>query len=206
MPTADNRIIHGEVLPPESRGVRVPAGTSFGLAILGAARFAAVRRVIEQYERALRAQEAAHLAEGAVATAIARRDVAREQLRHVDQLREEEGERIQHVIATAKLRRRLELMELEDQVAEREARRATAKRPSADPPPAANDAPDDFAAFMADLRRLPEIAKAVATAKEQVIRQAGGEENLSDALRGVCEMFDAMLQSFMSKRAGEAAL
>lgn len=206
MPADNNRIIRGEVLPPEGRGVSVPAGTPFGLAILGAARFSAIRRVIEQYERALRAKEAAILAEGAVATAIARREVAREQLRHIDLLRNEESERIQHAVTTAKLRRRLELLELEDQLAEREARRASAKQPTGAASSGASGASDDFSAFMDDLRKLPEIAKAVAGAKEQVIRQAGGEGELSDAQRAVCEMFDSMLQSFMSKKAGEAAL
>lgn len=203
---ANDRIFHGEVLPPASRGVRVPVGTPFGLAILGAARFNAIRRVIEQYERALRAQEAAYMAEGAAATAMARREVAREQLNHLDEFRSEESDRIQHVITTTKLRRRLELMELEDQIAEREARRAASGRASTDPSSAAKPQPDEFSAFMDDLRKLPEIAKAVAAAKEQIIKQAGGEEKLSEAQRTVCEMFDAMLQSFMSKRAGEAAL
>ena len=205
MPPTDDRIVYGEVLPPESRGVRMPAGTPLGLGILGAARFNAIRRVIEQYERALRAKEAAILAEGAVATAIVRREVAREQVRHVDLLRDEESERIRHALATARLRRRLELMELEDAVAERVARRASAERPT-DEAPAESGAAGDFAAFMDDLRKLPEIAKAVALAKEQVVKQAGGVEKLSDAQHAVCEAFDSMLQSFMAKRAGEAAL
>lgn len=203
---ASDRMFQGEVLPPESQGVRVPVGTPLGLAILGAARFSAVRRVIEQYERALRAQEAAYLAEGAVATAMARREVAREQLKHLDAFRDEEAERIRHVIAAAKLRRRLELMELEDQVGEREARRAGANRGSTETVSDAEPKPNEFSAFMDDLRNLPEIAKAVAAAKAQIVTQAGGEERLSEAERAICEMFDTMLQSFMSKRAGEAAL
>ena len=202
---SNDRMFQTEVLPPESRGVRVPVGTPFGLAILGAARFNAVRRVIAQYERALRAQESAYLAEGAVATALARREVAREQLNHLDDFREEEAERIRHVMTAARLRRRLELMDLEDQVAAREARRAGASRENIEAAKT-EPKPDEFSAFMDDLRKLPEIAKAVTGAKAQIIRQACGEGNLSDAERTICEMFDAMLQSFMSKRAGEAAL
>jgi hypothetical protein len=209
MPLPDNRISYGDVLPPESRGVRMPAGTPLGLGILGAARFNAIRRVIEQYERALRAKEAAILAEAAVASAIARREVGREQLRHLDRLREEEGARIEHAITAANLRRRVELMDLEDQIAERESRRAAARSSrtsEALPTAGSNDVTNEFTAFMDDLRKLPEIAKAVEGAKQEIVRQAGGAENLTDAQRGLCEMFDAMLQSFVSKRAGEAAL
>lgn len=208
MAADNNRIIHGEVLPPESRGVAMPGGTPFGLAILGAARFNAIRRVIDQYERALRAKEAAILAEGAVANAIAHREVAREKLRHLDMLREEEAERIKHLAAVNKLRREVERMELEDQVAELKARRvtATAKQSAAAEPSSPKAAPDDFSAFMDDLRKLPGVVNAVAAAKDQILKAAGGEENLSEAQRQVCEMFDAMLQSFVAKRAGEAAL
>lgn len=206
MPADSDRIFHGEVLPPESRGVRMPNGTPLGLGILGAARFNAIRRVIDQYERALRAKEAAILAEGAIANAMVRREVALEQLRQVDLLREEEGERIRHVVTTAKLRRELERMELEDQVAERRARRAGAATSPNNEPSAAPNGGDDFAAFMDDLRKMPDIVNAVAAAKEAIVQQAGGQEKLSEAEQQACETFDAMLNSFMSKKAGEGAL
>jgi len=204
--TIDSRILP-EAQPLESRGVRMPAGTPLGVAILGAARFNAIRRVIEQYERALRAQEAAILAEAAIPTAMARREVAREQLRHLDELREEESERIDHAIGVAKLRRELERMELEDQIAERRARRAqSAPAQSAEPEPTKKAAADDFAAFMDDLRKMPEVVQAVSAAKEQIIKHAGGEGNLSEAQQQTCEMLDAMLHAFMSKKSGDGAV
>ncbi|HWB48627.1 MAG TPA: hypothetical protein VG651_05925 [Stellaceae bacterium] len=206
MSNADSRIFP-EIIPPESRGVRMPAGTPFGVAILGAARFNAIRRVIEQYERALRAQESAILAEAAIPPAMARREVAREQLRHLDELREEEGERISHAIGVAKLRRELERMELEDQIAERRARRAqSAPTLGAEPQSTKSATPDDFTAFMDDLRKMPEVVQAVSAAKEQIVKQAGGEQNLSEAQSQTCEMLDAMLHAFMSKKSGEGTL
>lgn len=200
-------VVRREVLPPENPTIRMPPGTPLGLGILGAARFNAIRRVIEQYERALRAKESAILAECAVASAMARREVAREQLHHLDLLREEESERIRHVAAMAGLRRELERMELEDQLAERKARRANISKSSdREPLTAASGVLDDFSAFMDELRKMPEVVKAVAAAKEQIIKQAGGEDKLSEAQQQACEMLDAMLHSFISKKTEEAAL
>lgn len=207
MTDENEKILQGEILPPEARRLEMPAGTPLGLGILGAMKFNAIRRVIDQYERAVRAKEAAIEAEGAVARAIVRREVARVQLQHLDTIREEESSRITELAAIAKLRRKLERMELEDQVAEAEARRAKAKATKANGTKEANEAIlDDFATFMSDLGKMPDIVKAVAAAKEQIIKDAGGADKLSEAQTQACELFDAMLQSFISKKAGDAAL
>ncbi len=200
----DSGVVHGEVLPPESHELRMPRGTPLGLGFLGAARFAAIKRVIDSYERARRAEAAAIDSEGAVANAIVRKAVALTQLNNIRTISAEEENRIVEGTQIAKLRRELERMELEDQIAEKKARRAklsgTADKKSE------GVASDDYAAFMDDLKRMPEIVKAVQDVKAQIIKDAGGEDKLTDAQKQFCEMLDAMLQAFMSKKAGESAL
>lgn len=203
-------VLRGEILPPEGRELRVPAGTPLGLGILGAMKFNAIRRVIDQYERALRSKEAAIEAEAAVARAIIRRELAREQLLALDLLRRNERERIEAGIAAEQMRRRLELMELEERLAEAEERRSERAKPPKETPNESttenNENKDDFTAFMNDLTKLPGIVAAVAAAKAQIAKDAGGEEKLSESARQACDLLDAMMQSFMSKKAGDAAL
>ncbi len=211
MPDSQVKIVRGEIMPPEAGPLRMPAGTPFGVAILGAMKFSAVRRVIEQYELALRAKAAAIDAEGAVANAIVRREVARVQLEHLDTIRENEANRITELATIAKLRRELERMELEDQVAERKTRREAGRESvnrKADNGrgETAGAQPDEFAAFIENLRKLPNIVKAAGDARAQIVKDAGGEEKLTEAQRQACELLDAMMQSFVSKKAGDAAL
>lgn len=200
----DSTIIRGEVLPPETRELRMPRGTPLGLGFLGAARFAGIKRVLDSYERARHAEAAAIEAEGAVAGAIVRRTVAITQLNNLDAIVKDEEARITEAAKIAQLRRELERMELEDQIAEKKARRV--KRAGADAAASGGVASDDFASFMDDLKRMPAMVKAVQDAKAQIIKDAGGEDKLSEAQKQVCEMFDAMLHAFMSKKAGESAL
>ena len=206
-------VVHGEVLPPETRtGLRMPDGTPLGLGFLGAMRFDAIRRVLDSYERALRGAVAVRDAEAEHNNALARRAVSHEQLMNLDTIRAVERKRIlaeaAHLDEEAninKLRRTVERLELEEKVIEREGRlqRAKAKRDCGAPE---DQAGDDFTAFMSDLKRMPEMVKAVQEAKAQIIREAGGEDKLSEAQRQACDVFDSMLQTFMSKKAGESAL
>jgi hypothetical protein len=203
----DSKIVRGEVLPPETGSLRMPSGTPLGLGILGAARFGAIRRVIDAYERARRAQVTAIDAEAEVANALTRKAVANTQLRNIDTICADEESRIVEMAHIAKLRRELERMELEDEVADRKARRKKLTGAADQTFDSKNGvASDDFAAFMDDLKRMPEMVQAVQTAKDQIIKDAGGEDKLSEAQKQACEMFDAMLQSFISKKAGDSAL
>jgi len=178
-----------------------------GIAVFGGMRFKAIRYVIEQYEIALLAKARALDAEAAVANSLVRREVALVPLRHLDAIREEEANRIIEYATIARLRRELERMELEDQVAERKARRQSAnKRAGALASEAGGGASDDFAAFMENLRKLPDVVKAAGDARAQIVKDAGGEDQLTDAQKQACDMLDAMLQSFISKKAGDAAL
>lgn len=203
--TGEDKILHGQIVPAEARGVRMPSGTPLGLGILGAMKFAAISRVIDQYERALRSKDAAIAAEEAVARSIVRREDAIGQLHRLDTIREEASDRIVELAATAKLRRRLERLQLETQVAEEEARLNRVKGASNDGDQK-TAATDEFSAFVNDLKKMPDIVKAVAAAKEQIIKDAGGTDKLTEAQTQACELFDAMLQSFISKKAGDAAL
>ena len=197
-----------EILPAESHALEMPSGTPLGLGILGAARFSAIRRVLEQATRAANAKANFHASESAVAISLVNREVAREQLRNLDTIREEAAAQITEGARIASLRRRLEIMALENQVAEAEARReqVRARTGKEGSEQKGGVVKDEFADFIEQLRRMPEVVSEAAKAKAQVIAEAGGADKLSEAQSQMCEMFDAMTQSFMSKKAGDAAL
>jgi hypothetical protein len=197
-----------QILPADSHALEMPSGTPLGLGILGAARFSAIRRVLEQATRAANAKANLHAAESAVAVALVNREVAREQLRNIDVICDEAAAQITEGARIASLRRQLETMELEDRVAEAEARREQIRARKGGDGSARKGGvvKDEYADFIDQLRRMPEVVSEAAKAKAQVIAEAGGEDKLSEAQRQMCEMFDAMTQSFMSKKAGDAAL
>jgi hypothetical protein len=202
-------LVRGKVLPPAPRELRMPQGTPLGLGFLGAARFAAIKRVIEAYERARRAEATAIDAEAAVAEAHVRRGVALTHLHSLPVICASEEDRIAEGAELERLRRELERLELEDQIADRKARRAKIAGEGSQRSAISPDggvAQDDFAAFMSDLRRMPEVVQAVQQAKAQVVRDAGDEAHLSEPQRQICDTLDAMLQSFMSKKAEETAV
>ena len=203
---ADMKIYKPDTLPAE-REVRMPAGTPLGLGILGAARFAAIRRVLDYAAGAATAKANFHNAEAAVASSLVGRERARRQLENIEEICDDDVARFKAGAEIGSLRRRLEKMEVEDQIADREARRDKLRGVSGQPGAKSGGvAKDEFAAFMDDLKRLPEVINAVSSAKEQIIKKAGGTDKLSKSDKAACDMFDAMLQGFMSKRAGETAL
>jgi hypothetical protein len=205
--TSNNRVVpYSQILPAESREVQMPAGTPLGLGFLGAARFSAIRRVLEHAARAANAQANLISAQGAIATALVGREVAREQLNNIDTIRQEVSEQITEGAEIARLKRRLERIELEDQIAAKEAARAKARAVSEPTQPARSaeappPKPDDYTVLMNDLGRMPEMAKAAATVKEQIIRDAGGEDNVGEGTRQMIETIDAIMAGFVQKQA-----
>lgn len=207
MTAVEPRIVRGEVLPPEGRRLLMPAGTPFGIAVLGAMKFNAIRRVIDQYERALRSKEIAILAETAVARALVARELAREQLLALDTLRENERDRIESGVALEKMRRRLEHLEIEERLIEAEERKSRGSKLAKEASPDhTSETRDEFSAFVSDLAKLPGVVAAAAAAKAQIVKDAGGEDKLTESGRQACDMLDTMLQSFISKKAGDTAL
>ena len=200
------QIVKAEILPPSTHELRMPAGTPLGLGILGAARFGAMRRVLEHASRAAYAKAELHHGEASVARALVGREIAREQLRNVDVLCEEEAERIKHATYVAGLHRRLERMELEDQLAEREGRRTKLQAQAVEAKPVSPAVADEFQAFLSDLKKMPDIMKAVADVKSKIVENAGGAEKLSEADQISCDMLDGMMQAFMSKKTADAVL
>jgi hypothetical protein len=204
--TNEGKIVKAEIFLPE-RELRMPDGTPLGLGILGAAKFSAIRRVLDYAARAEYAKANLHTAQAATASALVARERARNQLSNINEICEDDTKRFTEGAEILSLRRRLEKIELEDQIADREARRERLRGATKDQQAQVGGmARDDFAAFISDLQRLPEVAKAVSAAKEQIVKNAGGEEKMSEADKAVCDMFDAMLQSFASKKAGDTAL
>lgn len=203
----DPKVYRSHAVPAE-RELRMPDGTPLGMGILGAMKFDAIRRVLDHAARAATAKANLHNAEAAVAHALIGRERARNQLEHIDQILEEDTAQFEQGLEIARLRRRLEKIELEDEIAEREARRARMRAATGNANNSVSDgvSNDEFALFMADLKRLPELAQAVAAAKEAITKNAGGTDKLSEADKQLLEILDAMLQGFMAKRAGQTAL
>lgn len=188
-----------QILPAEWRELRMPSGTPLGLGFLGAAKFGAIRRVLESASRAALAQSGFLDAQAAVAASLVQREIARERLRNLDVIRDEAANQIIDGAYIAGLRRKLETMELEDQIAEREARRARAKGNTSET--TVGVARDDFAEFMEGMRRIPHVAQAAAGVKAEIIKSAGGEDKLDDSARQMVEMIDAMVNAFIAKQA-----
>ncbi len=212
MPDNNSLVPRQTVLPPDGRELRMPRGTPLGIGFLGAARFAAIRRVLEHAERATRATAALIDARSEVNNALVRHAVSLEQLNNLDTIRDDISTRIVEGAEINKLRLRLERMELEDQIAAKELARVKA-RGTTDPLPAVPKPverqapkPDEYANFIRDLQRMPEIAKAAANVKEQIIRDAGGEQSLSGASLQMVEMIDVLTSAFMQKKAEDKIL
>jgi hypothetical protein len=202
------KIVPQEVLPPESRELRMPDGTPLGLGFLGAARFSAIRRVLDYATRAAEAKANYHAAEGAVAISLIHREVAREQLRNLDTIRQDAADKITEGAYLAKLERKLRTMELEDQIVEREDARAKAKttKQGQERPAPDTRASDKFADILADLKRIPELAKTGAAVKAQIIADAGGEDKLDEGQRTMIETIDAILAAVVQKQAEDNIL
>ena len=217
---SDNRPIvpRQTVLPPDGYELRMPSGTPLGIGFLGAARFAAIKRVFDQMERAYRAVGHAVDARSEVNDAMVRHAASLEQLNHLDTIRGDVATRIikgaevnRLLLENQALRLRLDQMELEDQFAAKELARAKARAPAesastASATPSTAPKPDDFAVFIRDLQRMPDVAKAAAAVKEQIIKDAGGETNLNEAGRQMVEMIDAMMTAFVQKKAEDRML
>jgi hypothetical protein len=195
-----NQIVRTEILPPETRDVRIrmPEGTPLGVAFLGRMRFAAIRSVIESYELTLRAMTVAKDAETELKGSIIRNAVVDEQLRNLDDIRDAEAERIRGEAELAKLRRKLDRLELEAKIAEKEGQLARVKgKYSSDEP---SNSSDHWTELVADLNRMPGIAQAIVVTRKAVIKKFGGEENLTDADRQFIEQIDAISNATVRQR------
>ena len=217
---ADNpnfRPYTGEVLPPEQRGeVRMPSETPLGLGFLGAAKFRAIRRVLEARQSALRAIEQMIDAEGAVANAMVRREVAIERLLNLEtiknsvrnaihfgyneQLRAEEF--AQEEAKIAKILQAVRLSEAEDLLAETKSRREKARGISGEAETPKKKS--EYESFMGALNNIPGVVSAAKKVKADILSQAGGVENLSDEDQDLMSSVDAMLQEFIARQ-GEKA-
>lgn len=206
-------VIHGEVLPPEARtGVRMPDGTPLGLGFLGAMRFDAIRRVLDHYEHALRAAVAVRDAEAEHHNALARRAVAEEQLRNLDTIRNIERKRIlseaDHIAEEAEiaqLRRKLDRLELEGKIAEKEGQLARTKVKYAEGT-SPSEPRDEYTDLLDEMRRMPAIAEALLATKADIIKKFGGEDKLGDDGHHLVESLTALINATIQKRAGEKFL
>ena len=211
------RITDVPVLGPERNlDLRMPAETPLGLGILGAAKFAAIRRVIEHRERALRAIGAMVEAEASVGDAIVRRETVREQLRNIDTICSDERNRIvfghdmrkmQHeaqleLMEIEKIQRQLRKLELEEQLAQARSRtqQPTAQAEPA-PLPAAPPPADPMDEAARTIQAIPGLGEVLRRAKDDIHRAAGGDAGESETqLLAFCDMVAAI--SINQKAAG----
>lgn len=199
--------IRPQVLPPDhTNDIRMPSGTPLGMGILGAMRYSAIRRVLEEYERARRAKALAHQAESAEADALVGREVARERLRNIDTIRADEANRIHHaydarireendakeVAEVTKLKRILEKLEIQERIDITQARSDARKTSGSD-----RATRDEQAEIIATIDRVPSLMEAVRAAKAKI--DEGGDG--SDGEEGIKETLDALVQSFVAKQA-----
>jgi len=187
--------------------MRMPAGTPLGIGLLGSMRLSAIRRVYEHAQRAAAAKASYHDAQGAVADALTRREAAFEQLENIDIIRADVADGIIEGAASNKLRRKRDRLQLEAEVEALEAaarqRRATAAQPSV-PNAATPPQQDEFNQTLVLLRRMPEVAKAAADVKAEIVRSAGGDDRLTEADRDMLATIDAIVQSATSRQAEDS--
>jgi hypothetical protein len=213
-------VLQGQVLPAEHRAeVAVPAGTLLGLSVFARMKFTAARRMLEAQEQALRAKTGVHDAETGVAEALVRREIVREQIRNIHLITGDERNRLQHLYdarlrveeaavdeaAIEAMRRQLRKLEIEAQMDAVRAQRARMGQP-APPPPAPPSPPEKFADILHAISRIPNLAKRAAEAKDQIIREAGGEDKLTEAHIDLMAVIDAMVQGSISKDAESTVL
>jgi len=196
------RVLEGEVISGGERRLRMPAETPWGLGFLGEARFEALRRVIDARERTLQAVIRHIDAESEVDRAMVRRAEAADELRHVGAfLRAKTAER-QELAEVASLKRLLDKLELQEKIATAENRLNKAKGLVSEPKPAAK--PSEYDEFLSTLSKIPGIVAATEKVKEEILRQAGGEENLTPEKEDLLSSINAMLQEFIARQ-GEKA-
>ena len=205
--------IRPQVLPPEhTHDIHMPTGTPLGLGIFGAMRYAAIRRVLEEYEKARWAKARAHEAEAGEADALLAREVARQRLRNIDTILADETNRIQHLHDTrliehtallrkeddakddakiAGLRRTLERLELEERIAIAQGRVDARKKV-----PAETEKRDEHKEFLDELGRIPELVAAARSIKAKI-----AEGSASPGDEGVLDEIDALVQGWIAKQA-----
>jgi hypothetical protein len=204
---------HGEVLAPDTAELRMPRGVPLGLAFLGVARFRAIRLVLEEATRSAYALADYHGAQAAVVHSRVRLEAARTQLLYLDDIRAQTASQVAAgtwSARAAELEQRLQVMELEDRIAEREAAR-TPKSHSPQPAPVASQQvqvarPDKFEEVFAFLARIPELAQAATRAKERIVADTTGEIGDDNSKKDMLEMVDTITAAAMQKQIGESIL
>lgn len=208
-------IVHGEIVPPETRevGVHMPRETPLGLGFLGAMRFAAIRRVLEAREHALRAAIINNDAEAEHNNSLVRRGVAHEQLLNLNVIRQAEAhrilteaERVREEAEIAKMRRSLEKLELEAKIAEKKGQleRVTKRYGGGE-----QDQPqDDYTELLDEIRRMPQIADTVVKVKADILKKFGveTEDELGEQGKQLIESLNALVNATIQKRSESRVL
>lgn len=202
---------HGEVLSPDTAELRMPRGVPLGLAFLGVARFKAIRLVLEEATRSAYALADYHGAQAAVVHSRVRLEAARAQLLYLDDIRAQTASQVAAgtwSARAAELEQRLRVMELEDRITEREARRLP---PVPGPLPAISSStvanpPDKFGEALSLLASIPELAEAASRAKQKILAGASGQEADEEGRRIMLEMIDHIAAAALQKQVGESVL
>jgi hypothetical protein len=176
--------------------LEAPAGTPLGLGFLGIARFKALKLILdhatEQMKAATiyrRATTEYMAADDAMIRAYINRRHTQEELRRVDSSCAEIANRIE----IARLRSDLERLELEEQLEAKFSSRSSrgAHRQGVE-------------SLLRNLQQLPEIASAATSVREQIVEDAGGEENLSVGAQNMIDIIDGIVTAFANDQLGDS--
>jgi hypothetical protein len=211
----DIGIVHGELVPSESReaAVRMPHDTPLGLGFLGAMRFAAIRRVLEYREQALRAAIINNDAEAEHNNSLVRRAVSHQQLLNLDIIRGAETQRIltaaecvREEAEIARLQRTVEKLELQTKIAQKEDQLERAKarygKNEQDEPK------DDYSELLDEIRRMPQIADTVVKVKADILKKFGveTEDELGEQGKQLIESLNSLVNATILKRSESRVL
>ena len=185
----------------------------YGLSVLNRMHYRAMEQESELQARAYRALANRVDGETQVVYAVVRREVAREQLRNIDEITGDERDRIlfardaraRREIAAAEeaqigqLKRELERTRLEMQIERlrRPVEVVHSAAPMVTPPPPSP--PDRFTKTIDTLGRIPDLVDAMKKAKERIVTAAGGEANVSEAVQDLFAAMEAIVESSVSR-------
>src|SRR5205823_6189767 len=159
-----------------------------------------------QIDRANRSHAAALDSEGAIADARVRKEAALEQLNHIPTIRQSVADRIHFAYDQQKraqdaavyrdeidkIRRQLDLLEAKAELRRRQAElEKEARGGPTEERERSNPTPDEEADILRWFGKVPNFVRNAEKAKEEIIKNAGGEENISESVRAICDTIDA---------------
>ncbi len=201
------QVIRGAVIdPPRQPGLEMPHGVPGATGFFSGMRYAAIKRVLDQYELALQSASSVRVAEAEYNRSLARRAESHERLMNIDDVRaierrklQAEAEDTEGQIELARLRRQLERLKLETEIAQQRRQLEQVSDAAVE----TNDADPEFDKLLVGLARMPKIAEAIVSSRAEVVKAFGGEDALGEEGQQLVEALGAFAQAIAQKGIGE---